>query len=254
MPNAPRPRLLRALCPVALAALVLGGLVAAPLHAQGEANPMRRVDFAVVRGADVENDRARAVLSETVEDGDARTAADQVNEAMAWALAQSQAAEGVSARTGSYQTFPVTREGKIRRWRARQELVLESNDLPALTQLMGTLQERLQLDSIGFTVSPELRRETEQGLISEALAAYQERADRIRASLGAGAYELVHLSVDTDGASAPRPYAAEMARGMAQAASMAPPAFEGGTSRVNVAVHATIELAPAVGETPEAAP
>jgi predicted secreted protein len=201
---------------------------------------MRRIDFGVERETDVENDLARAVLAITVEGDEPAELADRVNRTMAWALERARAESAVRSQTGAYRTFPVSVEGKIRRWRVRQELHLESGDTPALTALIGALQERMELASISFRVSPERRREVEDELIREALEAYRARAALVVEALGAKGYELVHLHVGTSGGGPPpRPYAMES---MAARADVSPPALEGGTSQVSVSVTATIEL------------
>ncbi|MDJ0788924.1 MAG: SIMPL domain-containing protein [Myxococcota bacterium] len=224
---------------VAVAALLLFSSGAA--WAQDD-DGVRRVDFSVSRDASVDNDRATAVLRFTDEDEDAADLADRVNEAMRWALDRARKERELRSRTGTYRTHPVTQEGKIRRWRAMQDLVVEGEDLKILTSLVGDLQSRLQLASIHFAVSPEKRRAQEDLLIDEALEAYARRAARIRDGLGAEAYELVHLSVETDStAPPPRPFQAEMARTLS-VSDVAQPAFEAGTSRVAVRLHATIEL------------
>ena len=43
------------------------------------------------------------------------------------------------------------------RWRGTQELILEGTDFAALGGLIGRLQERLQVASIDFSVSPARR-------------------------------------------------------------------------------------------------
>jgi predicted secreted protein len=202
--------------------------------------PMNRVSFQVESSRDVANDWIEAVVGITDEDVDSAQLADRINAAMARAMAVAKAASAVRVKSGGYATHPVYEDGKIRRWRASQDLVLESADIEAITQLVGKLQKELQLRSIGFSISPERRRATEDELIAEALTAFKARAEIVRENLGASHYEVVELSIDTQGGSPPRPVFAE-ARAMA-AAQVAPPALEGGTSRLSVRVNGTIEL------------
>ena len=206
-----------------------------------DAEKLRRVSFSVERETEVENDRATAVLAVTGEDEDAAKLAGRVNETMAWALETARSAQDVRARSGGYQTYPVDHEGRIRRWRSRQELVLESEDLEALTRLVGELQSRLELASLGFSASPEQRRAAEDRLIAEALAAFQARAARVTESLGAAGYELVHVGLDSGG-QGPFPLVRGSGDMMAMEARVAPPAVEAGTSRVVVTASGTVAL------------
>lgn len=201
---------------------------------------MRRVSFRVESEREVANDWLRASLAVTDEDADPARLADRVNRAMAWALERARAEKGVKVESGGYSTHPVYDDGRIRRWRASQQLWIEGRDFDAATRLLGTLQERLQLQSLRFSVSPERRRELEDALIEEALAAFQARAELVRKKLGASAYEIVQLGIGTSGgAPPPRPMMEMRAASMSKVAE---PAVEGGTSRLGVGVDATIEL------------
>lgn len=223
---------------VAAASLACSGL---PLRAAADdaGEPGHRVRFRVSSHRQVPNDWIRAVVGVLAEDVDPAKAADRVNGAMAWALEQAKAERKVTARSGGYNTQPVYDDGKVRRWRASQDLVLEGADADAMTALLGTLQGRLQLKSFAFTVSEAQREQVEEELVAEALAAFQARAERVRKSLGASGYALDELSIETGGAHPPP--MPQMER-MRASAMVAPPAVEGGSSRVAVDVYGTIAL------------
>ena len=224
----------------ALSALALLAAAAAPAAAHESDPAMHRVSFQVERSREVANDWATAVIGVTDEDSDAARLADRVNQTMRWALGVAKEASGVEVRSGGYQTHPVHENGKITRWRASQELLLESGDVEALSTLLGKLQSRLLLRSISFGVSPETRRETEETLVAEALTAFQARAKRVRERLGARDHALVSLSIHTPtGGLPPRPM--QMRASFAEA-DVAPPAFEGGQSTLSATVDGTIEL------------
>jgi len=144
-------------------------------------------------------------------------------------------------KSGGYSTHPVHEKGKLRRWRASQDLILESGDVEAVTKLVGTLQSELQLRSIGFSVSPERRRGIEDELVAEVLAAFRARAEIVRRSLGARSYEIVQISINTQGGAPPRPVRM-MAMEMASASQVRAPALEGGSSRIVVHASGTIEF------------
>ncbi len=225
------------LVPAALLAALL--VVHATALGADEEDPLRRVSFQVDRSRDVENDWATASMAITDEDPSPKALAQRINQTMSWALERARGATEVEVKTGGYTTSPVYDKNRIVRWRASQQLWLESAEVERLTELMGGLQERLQVESVSFSVSPELRRKVEDELIREALAAYRERAELVRESLGSSRYTLVALGLNTQGGPEPRPLYRSGA--MAEQA-MAPPALEGGTSALVVSVNATIEL------------
>jgi len=200
-----------------------------------------QVSFQVEVGRDVGNDRMVAILNATAEEKKPANVADGINSTMTWALDQARANKLVTSRSGSYQTYPVYEDRKIVRWRGRQELQLESQDVDQLSQLVGTLQSRLQMQSLQFSVSPDRRREVENELIEQALGAYQARAEIIRKSLGAKTYRLLDITINSGGRSPVIPVRAEAVSTLSRA-SVSKPALEQGTSRVNVQVSGKIRL------------
>ncbi len=199
-----------------------------------------QVSFQVGVERDVENDRAAATLSATAEDRDPARLARQINESMDWALEQLKGQTAITPRSGTYQTHPVYDDRKIVRWRGSQELQLESGDIDRLAQLIGRLQERLQVQAMQFLVSTAKRRDVESALTEEALAAFQQRAEVIRKSLGASGYRLMDLSVHTGGLRPPMPLRAEAMS--VSRAGVASPAIEQGTSSISVQVSGRIRL------------
>lgn len=199
-----------------------------------------QVSFQVEVKREVENDRVVALLTVNAEDRDAAQLADRVNRSMAWALERSRGDSAVTTRTGGYQTYPVYDDRKIVRWRARQELYLEAADADRLSQLMGRLQEQLQVQSLRFSVSDERRSAVEAQLVEQVLADYQKRADLISAALGAKSYQLVDVAVQTAGRDHVVPLRAESMS--VSRAAVTPPAMEGGTSQVTVKASGSIRL------------
>lgn len=220
-------------------ALAVAAAFASGARAGDAPEPMNRVSFQVESSRDVANDRVHAVVGVTDEDVDPARLADRVNQTMTRALAKARAAAGVRVESGGYTTYPVHENGKLRRWRASQDLILESADVQAVTELIGALQSELQLRSVEFQVSPERRRAAEDELIAEALKLFQKRAEIIRTSLGARSYEVVQISISGDHGPPIRPMQME-ARSVG--AMVAPPALEGGSSRLSVFANGTIEL------------
>jgi predicted secreted protein len=225
---------------VVAAALVWG----APTEVRGHDDDasMNRVSFDVRSTRQVANDWVKAVVAVTHEDPSPAEVAGRINRDMDWALELARGAAGVRAQSGGYHTYPVEdpKRAKLRRWRGTQQLVLESADADDVSELVGALQSRLQLQSIGFSVSRERRRELEDELIAEALAAFQARAELVRRKLGAAGYEIVQIQVSASGGRPPpRPM---RAMAMGEAAAVAPPALEAGTSELVASASGTIEL------------
>jgi predicted secreted protein len=227
------------------ALLALAGMLgAAVAAAQAPLDPVRfnQVDLQAEVSREVPNDLMNASLYAEVSDPAAPKVADQLNRLAAEALRTAGEFKPVKARSGFTQTYPVyDRQNKLTGWRGRTEIRLESKDTQAMTALIGRLQSAMQLGGVSFAVSPELRRQVENELITEGVAAFRARADIAAKALGGRGYKIRRIGLNTGGfAPGPRP----LARGaMATAAAeVAPPAFEAGTSMVNVAATGTIEV------------
>jgi predicted secreted protein len=219
--------------------LILGLIAANQATAANEAARYNQVHFQVERSRPVENDRMQAVLSLTAEDDNAARLADHINRSMDAALKTAKARAKVEARSGSYRTYPVYNKEKIQRWRATQELLLEGSDFAELGSLIGQLQERLQVTSINFSVSPARRAAVEDELIAQALDAFKQRAELVRKQLASKGYRIVDVSINTGGG---QPVPVVMRAVAMEATSVAPPALEAGTSTVTVSVGGVVEL------------
>jgi len=188
----------------------------------------------------VSNDTMHVTLQTYAEMQDPAKLAARINQEMEWALAQVKQVPGVKLRTGSYQTWPITRKEVTTGWRGQQDLILESRDTQALSRLVGQLQAKLQIKSMNFSVSDEKRVTVENRLIDLALNAFRERAGIVGDNLKAGGYRIVELNVGTSTARPPMMHQARMASMSMEAADAV--AVEGGESDVRVTVSGTIEM------------
>ena len=227
---------------VVLGAALLAG--AGPASAEIDPDMRDHVTFSVSRGTKVANDEMTVVLAATHTAVEAAEAANRVNQEIAWAADQIDDRERFRVRTGSYTTQQTLTPQKQKRWRAEQQLIVSSKDFAALRKLVGTLQARVNLQSVGFALTPESRVEIERGLVKQALEAFREDAERIRTSLGASGYAIVELQLNasTQDPHARRSYGMVMAEGGVAGAAVAPPVLEGGFSDVFVNVRARIQL------------
>ena len=224
-----------------LSALALGWLVSAAASAEPPQLPKDQVSFRVEAKRDVPNDWIAATLGVEEESGDAAGLAARVNQRMAAALALAKADQRLLVSSGAYQTQPVYDRSRIVRWRASQDLVVETAEVAALTQMAGALQAQgLLLRGVSFSVSPETRGRVEDELILEALNLFRERAGLIARGLGRRGWNLMSLAL---GESGPPPMPFLSTRAMApEAADAGGPAFESGRSTLRIEANATIEI------------
>lgn len=214
------------------------------LAAVGNAHPAEEplrynvVDLQAEAQREIQNDLMTASLYVEQSGENPARVSNSVNIIVNEALRVAGDVKNVKARTEGYQTYPVYGKNKLlEAWRVRSEIRLESKDFSALSNLIGKLQSTLQLSYLGFTVSPEARRQAENELIAEAISNFRGRADIVKQSLKGREFKIRRMSVNTSGFH-PRPV---LARGIA-AQEVAAPNVEGGTSQVTVNVNGTIEV------------
>lgn len=185
------------------------------------------------------NDLVRATL---YSEATARTPADvarKVNGEIAEALRTVKSVQAVTGKTGTTQTYPVYGKTQaIEGWRMRSEVVLESLDTSAISDLIGRLQGRLALAAVSVSPSEATRRRIEDDATRDAIAEYQRRAKVLADALGKP-YRIKQLTVGQSGSAMPM---LRTARSMAVAAEAAPLPVEAGESQVTVTISGQIEL------------
>ena len=221
--------------------LAVSLLAAVPALAAQEPLPKDQGAFRVEAAREVPNDWVAATLGVEEESSDAASLAARVNQRMAAALALASGDTRLTVSSGAYQTQPVYDKTRIARWRAHQDLVIETGDVGALADMAGKLQAQgLLLRGVSFTVAPETKKRVDDELTVEALSVFRERAGLIARGLGRRGWNLIHLTLGDSGLPVPFDRAQPMA--MEYSSKAAAPAFESGRSTLRIEVNATIEL------------
>ncbi|HRJ52739.1 MAG TPA: SIMPL domain-containing protein [Candidatus Thiothrix moscowensis] len=223
-----------------LAALLLGMFALNAAHAEESKPVYDRVAFSVNAAKEVPNDVLSAVLYAEQQGQDTVAMADAVNQAITWAMAIAKQESAVESRTLNYTTNPVYADGRISGWQVRQSIQLKSKDSKVLSGLLGKLQEKLRIEGINYSVSPEMQAETEKALIDQALKNFKDRAEQLKTGMGRAEYRVVRLDVQSVGNDFPQPMYRMAA--MEAAGAPAPPSLEGGKQNLQVNVQAEIEL------------
>ncbi len=214
-------------------------LIAAQTHANAQ-TVYNRVDLTASASMEVENDTLVAVLYAQKEGNNTAKLSSGVNKAIAEAVEMANKLPGIKVQTLEYSTNPVYKRNILSGWRVRQSIRLESKDSTALSDLIGTLQKKLKVSHISYSVSPERRKEVEEKLIAEAIAAFNHRAELVAKAMDRNGFRLIQIQVNTSGMM-PRPFAMR-AMAMEKVAAEAAPTLEAGTQRVTVSVNGAVEL------------
>ncbi len=189
---------------------------------------------------EVVNDTLEVLMQVEKQGGSPEAIARQVNQTMQWALDRSKPYKAVEVSTRSYQTHPLYRDRLITGWRATQQLHLKSTEIAGLTELIGKLQEQLQVQQMNFLPGKKTRVKRENELINEAMEAFKQRVEIVKGHMEGKNYRIVDLRVNT-GQSVPALYRERMAT-MAVMEADAAPAVEAGTSTVVVTVSGSVQF------------
>jgi predicted secreted protein len=222
---------------LALAPIVVAAQNVAPASRQPE------VELQAEASREIANDLMQAVLFLEANDGDSARLAGTLNRAMNEALAAGRDFPSVQMRSGNLQTFPIyDRTNKLTGWRGRAEVRLEGREFRDMAALVARLQSTMQLGGISFGVSRELRRQTEDQLVGEAIAALKARGEIVRRALGGAGATIRRLTVGTGGEQPGPRVMAAVRPGVAGAPVVDAASFEGGTSRVVVTVSGIVAI------------
>ncbi len=198
------------------------------------------IDLSAEASRPAANDMLRATVFSESTGANPAELARRVNADVGEALKVIRSTRNISVKSGQQSTYPVYSQAqKIESWRMRSELILESKDTAATSELLGKLQQmRLAVGQVSMLPSPETRRQVEDEAMRDAIRAFQSRAAVVADQLGK-AWHIKQLSIQQSGG---MPVPLMRARGgMMAAEAMAP--LEAGESQVSTTVSGQIELA-----------
>lgn len=225
-------------------ALWFGLLLALPLARVVAEEPMYNVVRLEARAErEIPNDEMTVLLVAENDGPEPAKLSERVNETMRWALEQCRRVKEIRARTRNYQTNPQYTRNVITGWHASQELELRGTDVPGLTELIGQLQQRLQVRQMTFAPTEATRKQHEDQLIEEAMQAFHARVALVGGHMSQQNHRIVEINVTTDGGAPPMPMMRSYAmRAMDSASAEVAPAVEGGLSRIVVTVSGSVQF------------
>ncbi len=188
----------------------------------------------------IDNDVLVVTMRSTADADSPHEAAKIVNRNMGWAQDLLKDMPEIKKQTINYQTRPRYQNKVIVGWSVSQELLLESEELDELSDVVGSLQQKLQVQSMTFGVSPQRKEVSTDELIAEALTVFEAKARLVTTTVGAKDFRIVTLTIGENAPGIPRQRGYQM-EAMAMSAADAPP-IEAGESKITVRVDGTIQL------------
>ena len=222
-----------------LAASCFALLMMQPALADNATGRATLIDLSTEASHAPTNDLIRATMLAEASGAKPGDLARLVNAQIGEALKVAKSYQSVKTKSGSTNSYPVyAKGGKIESWRMRSELVLESSDTAAISELVGKLQGSLGIANLALQPSPETRKTAEDQAILSAIDAFKARATMIAGSFNK-TYRIKQLNVSTNGRIAQPMYRAA-AKTMSYDSEAIP--MESGESQISATVCGQIEL------------
>lgn len=200
------------------------------------------IDLSAEASRPAANDMVRATIYAEASGNNPADLARKVNQEITEALKVIKAKPGITVKSGHQNTYPIYGQNqKIENWRMHSELVLESRDPTAVSELLGRLQQmRLAVSNLSQLPTPETRQQVEDEATRDAIKAFQKRATVVAAALGKP-YKIKQMSIQQNGGAQPPMPMMRAARGVVMAADVTAP-LEAGESLVTTTISGQIEL------------
>jgi predicted secreted protein len=209
---------------------LLFALFLLPFTLQAEPDSRHIVSLSASASQAVENDTVTVRFAATAQDSNPAEVIQQINQQMQEALDTLQGKEGVTLQTGNYQVNPVYEKNRLTLWRGAQTLILQTQNLDQLPDLLTQVQNILPYQSMRFSLSTAERQRIEKELIPSAISNLKTEAKIAMQSFSAHQALPLETVITTHNA---RP--APLMRAMA--ADNTPPAISAGQSVVQVSIN-----------------
>ncbi len=188
---------------------------------------------------EIPNDQMIVLLATEHEGSDTAELAAKINSDMQWTIEVTKKYPAVDSQTKSYQTYPTYKKQVVIGWRANQQIEIKSENIAALTELVGKLQEKLQVKQMSFSPTTETRVRFENELIEEAMQTFLARVEIVKKNMPVKNHRIINLNINA-GRNQPPVIVAQ--RTMMKSMEMASaPSVEAGKSKITVTVSGSVQ-------------
>jgi len=189
---------------------------------------------------EIPNDQMIVLLATEHENVDTAKLANQINKDMQWALELVKSHTFIKSQTKSYQTYPTYKKQIIIGWRASQQLELKSENIEGLSEIVGKLQNKLQVKQMSFTPTRTTRVLYENELIEEALKAFKNRVAIVKKHMDNKDFRIINININTGGYQPPVIRAQQtMMKSMEMTSA---PAVKAGVSKITVSITGSVQF------------
>lgn len=226
------------------ASLLIGlWLIYSPAQAANDLN-YNQVALRAEASTEVNRERMHVMLYTESQHQDPAKLAAKITQTLNAALEQARKVPNLNISQGNRSSYPIyEKEGQnVTSWRERAELRLESSDFPALARLTAELMQSLNMGNLYFSISEQSRRQHEEALLKQAIAAFRTRAQLTTEALGGTSYKIISLNLNSSTPYMPSPMRTLMMKADRVAAAAPTPEVESGTQTLTLTADGLIEV------------
>lgn len=149
---------------------------------------------------EVEQDTVIITLQASYQSTEQAVVTQQLSETVSVVLEDAKKQNKVKVSSGNYFVRPQhDKEGRVTGWLGQSQLVFESIDIPAASELAAKYQNKMPIANINFTVSKKARFDAEQKLMSDAVEIFNQRAQTMVSALGYNSFEIKDMQLGSSG-------------------------------------------------------
>lgn len=193
---------------------------------------------------EVEQDTVIITLQASSQSSEQSLVTKALSETVSVVLQDAKKQDKVKVSSGNYYVRPQhSKDGKITGWQGQSQLLFESTDIPAASELAAKYQDKMPVENVRFTVSKKARFEAEKQLMIDAVDAFNQRAQTMVMALNYSGFEIKDMQLGSSGAMyrSPKAYSENSLMGMASSDSSSLP-IESGTEDITLSLSGAIYL------------
>lgn len=191
---------------------------------------------------EVDQDTVIITLQASRQSSEQSVVSKELSETVSSVLEELKKQNKVKVSTGSYYVRPqYNKEGQITNWQGQSQLLLESTDISAASELAAKYQDKMPVANIRFSVSKQARYQAERQLMLDVVEAFSQRAQTMATALGYAGFDIKDMQLGSSGAMyrSPPAYSDGMMRSAAVAEALP---LERGTEDITLSLSGAIYL------------
>lgn len=191
---------------------------------------------------EVNQDTVIITLQATRQSSEQDVVTKELSQTVSAVLSDAKKQDKVKISSGNYYVRPQNdKDGKVTGWQGQSQLLFESTDITAASELAAKYQNQMPVANVSFTVSKKARFEAEQALMTDAVQLFNQRAQAMTSALGYDHFKIKDMQLGSSGGMyrSPKSY---NERGLMMAASADSIPIDSGTEDITLSLSGAIYL------------